>query len=135
VKQSGQTSFLAIITPAIVYDRLLSLLKMLCCARPWRELAPEQRKRTVWRIDGGGGSDDHLRWLLNQGYHVMVKGASHRRAEALSRQVVRWDRYRKDTWLGEVSPPVDYGRPVCFFVKKRIKNDRFVHSYYVSSLS
>jgi len=99
------------------------------------ELAPEQRKRTVWRIDGGGGSDDHLRWLLNQGYHVMVKGASHRRAEALSRQVFRWDRYRKDTWLGEVSPPVDYGRPVRFFVKKRLKNDRFVHSYYVSSLS
>jgi len=99
------------------------------------ELSPLQRHRTVWRIDGGGGSDEHLCWLLGRGYHVVAKGMSNRRAEALARQVHRWDAYRKDVWLAEVSPPIAYGCPVRVFVKKRLKNERYVHSYYVSSLS
>ena len=98
------------------------------------ELAPEQRQRTVWRIDGGAGSDDHLKWLLSRSYHVVAKGMSNRRAEALARQVRRWDAYQ-EVWLGEVAPPVDYGRPVRVFVKRRLKEGAFCHSYYVSSLS
>ncbi|MCB0231029.1 MAG: transposase [Anaerolineae bacterium] len=99
------------------------------------ELAPEQRQRTVWRIDGGGGSDDHLRWLLSRGYHIVAKGMNNRRAVALARQVRRWDSYGPNAWLGEVQPPVNYGRPVRVFIKKRMKNNEFVHSYYVSSLT
>ena len=98
------------------------------------ELAPEKRKRTVWRLDGGVGSDEQLLWLLDQGYQTVAKGNSNRRAEALSRQVCRWDAF-DNYWLGEVSPPVDYGRPVRVFVKRRLKDDRFHHSYYVSTLS
>ena len=64
------------------------------------ELAPEQRQRTVWRIDGGGGSDDHLRWLLSRGYHIVAKGMNNRRAVALARQVRRWDSYGPSAWLG-----------------------------------
>lgn len=63
----------------------------------------------------------------------MVKGASNRRAEALSRQVARWDAYR-DVWLGQVESPVDFGRPVQVIVKKRRTKDGFCHSYYVSTL-
>ena len=74
------------------------------------ELAPEQRKRTVWRLDGGAGSDDQFLWLLARAYQTVAKGTSNRRAEALSRQVRRWDAY-DDYWLGEVLPPVNYGRP------------------------
>jgi hypothetical protein len=96
-------------------------------------LAAGQRQRTIWRIDGGGGSDDHIRWLLARGYQVMVKGASNRRAEALSRQVTRWDVYR-DTWLGQVESPVDFGQAVQVIVKRRLKQDGFCHSYYVSTL-
>ncbi len=99
------------------------------------ELAPEQRQRTVWRIDGGAGSDDHLRWLVSRGYHIVAKGMNNRRGEALARQVRRWDSYRPDAWLGEVRPPVDYGRPVRVFVKKRLKDGVFCHSYYVVSLT
>lgn len=98
------------------------------------ELALNQRKRTVLRIDGGGGSDAHLRWMLGRGYQVMVKGMSNKRAKALSKRVQRWDAFQ-DVWLGEVEPPVDYGRPVRVFVKRRLKNDQFRHSYYVSTLS
>lgn len=93
----------------------------------------EQRQRTVWRLDGGSGTDEQLRWLLKRDYHIVAKGLSNRRAEALARQVTRWDPYR-DAWLGEVDPPVDYGRPVRVFIKRRLKEGAFVHSYYVTTL-
>lgn len=98
------------------------------------ELAPAQRQRTVWRLDGGAGSDEHVRWLLSRGYQVVAKGMSNRRAEALARQVRRWDAYQ-DAWLGEVEPPTDYGRPIRVFVKRRLKENAFCHSYYLSTLS
>ena len=97
------------------------------------ELAPKQRKRTVWRLDGGAGSDEKLRWLLARDYHVLAKGFNNRRAKALADQVRRWDAYH-DVWLGEVEPPIDYGRPVRIFVKRRLKDEQFYHSYYVSTL-
>ena len=99
------------------------------------ELSAAQRQRTVWRLDGGSGSDEQFRWLLARGYHLVGKGMSNRRAEALASQVQRWDRYRPDAWIGEVSPPIDLGRSVRFFVKKRLKKGEFLHSYYVSTLS
>jgi len=98
------------------------------------ELAPDQRKRIVWRLDGGAGSDDHIRWLLERGYHVVAKGMSNRRAEALANRVRRWDAYQ-DAWLGEVEPPISYGRPLRVFVKRRLKEGAFCHSYYLSTLS
>ena len=98
-------------------------------------LTPTQRKRTVWRMDGGSGSDEQLRWLLARDYQVLAKGLSNRRADVLAKRVTRWDPYQDGTWLGEVAPPVDYGRPVRVFVKRRIKDGVFCHSYYVSSLA
>jgi len=98
------------------------------------ELAPAQRKRTVWRLDGGAGSDEQLCWLLARDYQIIAKGMSNRRAEALAQQVGRWDAYQQ-AWLGEVEPPFDYGRPVRVFVKRRLKEDKFCHSYYVSTLT
>jgi hypothetical protein len=86
-------------------------------------------------MDGGAGADDELHWLLARGDQLMAKGLSNRRAEVLARQVQRWDVYTDNAWLGEVPPPVDYGRPVRVFVKRRLKEGEFVHSYYVSTLS
>lgn len=88
----------------------------------------------VWRLDGGSGSDEKLRWLLKRDYHVVAKGMSHRRAEALARQVPRWDPFG-DAWLGEVDPPVDYGKPVRFFLKRRRNGSDFAYSYFVTTLS
>ena len=99
------------------------------------DLAPAQRKRTIWRLDGGSGSDEQFHWLLERDYQVMGKGISNRRAESLAKQVHRWDAYPEATWLGEVEPPTDYGRPVRVFVKRRLKDGVFCHSYYVSTLT
>ena len=71
---------------------------------------------------------------MNRDYHLIAKGISNRRAEALAKQVARWDAYEA-VWLGEVEPPIDYGRAVRVFVKRRLKDGAFVHSYYVSTLS
>jgi hypothetical protein len=99
------------------------------------ELSAAHRQRTVWRLDGGSGSDDHLVWLSARGYHFLAKGMSNRRAEALARHVPRWDAYAEQVWLGEVPAPIDYGRPVRVWVKRRYHKGQYVHSYYVSTLS
>lgn len=97
------------------------------------DLSAAQRKRVVWRADGGAGTDDLIRWLLARDYHILVKGHSNRRAQVLAQRVSRWDPYQ-DTWLGEVSSPVNFGRPVKVFVKKRLKKGHWYHSYYVTTL-
>ena len=86
-------------------------------------------------MDGGAGSDEQFLWLLERGYHVLAKGISNLRAETLARQVSRWDEYRPDVWLAEVKPPTDYGRPTRCFVKRQLKDGKFHHTYYLSTLS
>ena len=97
------------------------------------ELTPGQRRRTVWRMDGGAGSDDQFLWLPKRDYHVIAKGLSNFRANALAKSVCPWDTY-DECQLAEASPPIDYGRPVRVFVKRRWKNENWRHSYYVSTL-
>lgn len=97
------------------------------------ELEKKQRQRTVWRMDGGGGSDENLRLLLEQGYQIHAKGFSSSRAAVLAEKVSRWDAY-SDIWLGEVEPTFDLGQPIRVFVQRRCKKDKFLHSYFVSTL-
>jgi hypothetical protein len=97
------------------------------------ELAEAQRKRTLYRLDGGSGTDENLRWLLHRGYQVLATGFAGKRAHALAAEVQRWDAYDEQSWLGQVVPPFDWGRPVQVMVKKRLLKGRFKHSYYVTT--
>jgi hypothetical protein len=99
------------------------------------ELAPKQRNRTVYRLDGGAGTDQNLDWLLSRDYHLIAKGYSGRRAYALAQQVSRWDAYDSECWLGTVTSPVDFGRPVQMMVRKRRHKGQWKHSYYVTTLA
>jgi hypothetical protein len=92
-----------------------------------------RRSRIVWRLDGGFGCDDKLRWLLNRDYQVMAKGFSGRRAANLARQVQRWNPYG-DAWLGQVACPVDFGHEVQTWVKRRQEKGQFQYSYYLTTL-
>jgi hypothetical protein len=67
--------------------------------------------------------------LLAKGYHVVAKGLSNQRAETLAANVRRWDAYQENAWLGEVDPPIDYGPPVRVFVKRRLKDDLYLHRF------
>ena len=98
------------------------------------DLSSRQRKRTVWRLDGGAGSESHMRWLLERGYHILAKGLNNRRSHALAKRVQRWDPYR-DFHLGEVLSPRGYPRPVRIFIIRRIQKGKLNHNYYVTTLS
>jgi hypothetical protein len=99
------------------------------------DLGPAERKRTLYRLDGGAGTDENLRQLLARDYQVLAKGFSGKRAKALAARVQRWNPYDPQCWLGRVNPTFDLGRPIDVLVKKRWHNARWKHSYYVTTLS
>lgn len=97
------------------------------------DLAAARRHRVLWRLDGGFGTDPGIRWLLDRNYHLLAKGFAGRRAVKLAQQVQRWIPYR-DAWIGSVASPVDYGRPVSVWVKRRLESEGYQYSYYLSTL-
>lgn len=99
------------------------------------DLAPAERKRTLYRLDGGAGTDKNLRWLLARDYQVLAKGFSGKRAKALAAHVQRWDRYDHQAWLGRTVPTFDLGEPIDLLVKKRFQDGKWKHSYYVTTLT
>ena len=108
-----------------------------CCARHENslDLEKQHRKQTLYRLDGGSGTDDNLIWLLGRGYQVLAKGYSGRRAYAWGQRVSRWDPYGTDCWLGSIPSPIDFGRPVHILVRRCLRNGRLKHTYYVTTLS
>lgn len=99
------------------------------------DLAPAVRHHVLYRLDGGSGTDENLRWLLQRNYQVLSKGFSGQRANALAQQVVRWDAYDEACQLGRVAPTFDLGRPLDVLVKRRWHAGQWRHSYYVSTLT
>ena len=99
------------------------------------ELTTTQRQRTLYRLDGGSGTDDNLRWLLQRGYQTVAKGFSGKRAHALAQRVQRWDAYDAVSYLGLVDDTLDLGRPISILVRKRLHKQKWKHSYYVSTLA
>ena len=81
-------------------------------------------------MDGGSGSDANIHWLLARQYHFIAKGFANRRAHAWAEKVRRWDAY-DDAFLAEIPSPIDWGRPVRVFIKKRPKKGQFCYSYYL----
>lgn len=76
-------------------------------------LSEKQRENTIVRIDGGGGSDPEIEWLLRQQYHVLVKVKNWNRAQSLAASVNEWlpDTKVADRMLGWVGEPHRYSRP------------------------
>jgi hypothetical protein len=97
------------------------------------DLAAAHRRMVLWRLDGGFGTDPNLLWLAERNYHFHAKGFAGRRAAKLALQVQRWIPYG-DAWIGSVASPVDYGRPVSVWVKRRLEKDGFQYSYYLTTL-
>lgn len=97
------------------------------------DLAAARRQAILWRLDGGFGTDQKLIWLLARNYQVIVKGFSGRRAENLATQVTRWNPYG-DAWLGAVAFPLDFGRDVQAWIKRRMEKGQFKHSYYLTTV-
>jgi hypothetical protein len=72
-----------------------------------------RRRRTVVRVDGGGGRDEDVNWLLSRGYLVLVKVKNWQRALKLSKSVTTWhaDAKTGSREVGWVAKPHVYDRP------------------------
>ena len=73
------------------------------------------RRRTILRVDAGGGSIDDINWLLARGYQVHTKDYSRQRARQLGQGVTEWldDPQIPGRQVGWVTvPPTDYSREV-----------------------
>jgi hypothetical protein len=79
------------------------------------DLNAARRKRTLVRVDAGGGSLADINWLLARDYLVLAKDYSAARSRRLAQRVERW--YADPTVAGRavglvVEPPTDYCRAV-----------------------
>ncbi len=107
----------------IIVDRLFPGTAQLHTALPQLVLAAEaaleldeaKRRRTILRLDGGGGSRTDVNWALWRGYAVHCKDCSTQRAEKLAASVTEWvddprNPGRQAGWVTE--PTRAYVRPV-----------------------
>jgi hypothetical protein len=101
----------------IVADRLYpgnvqlvrSFPELVEAAEATLELDEVRRRRTLLRVDAGGGTIEHVNWVLGRGYHYHGKDYSGERAQALAETVSTW--YpdprvpgREVGWVTEASP-------------------------------
>lgn len=75
-------------------------------------LTREQRRNTVWRTDGGFGTDTNINWALSHDYQVLMKGYNGKRAIAFARRIApdKWYTVREDRWAAIVPHAPRYAR-------------------------
>ena len=100
---AGDVSLVSVLTDLV--DKATTLL----------DIDEEQRARTIIRFDAGGGSLANCNWLLEQGYAIVGKDFSGKRARILSSSVQKWYRdprspEREMGWITQ--PATDYVHPV-----------------------
>jgi hypothetical protein len=90
-----------------------NLQELLLGAESVLELNPERRRRTIVRVDGGGGRDADVNWLLERGYCLLVKVKNWKRAKKLAQSVAHWhpDPKVPDRQIGWVEVPHPYDYP------------------------
>ena len=114
---------LATIYQEVVVDRLFdgktqltrALQPLVLAAEATLQLDEDKRRRTIVRLDAGGGSLDDANWLLARGYLVHGKDYSGQQAKRLAKSVVDWyvDPSLPERQFGWVTEATDaYVRPV-----------------------
>jgi hypothetical protein len=90
-----------------------SLQELVAAAETVLNLNSGFRKRTILRIDGGGGNDADINQLLTSGYKLLVKVNHWKRVEKLATTVVTWQTDPKDPkrQAGWVQRPFAYDQP------------------------
>lgn len=97
-----------------------------------------RRRRTVLRIDAGGGSMNGINWLLRRGYHVHSKDISTKRAAHYALSVREWvtDPTHPGRELGwAIVKAGDYARPVRrLALRWRKRNGQNYYALLISTL-
>jgi len=90
-----------------------SLSELLESAEAVLALNAAKRRRTLVRVDAGGGTDEDINWLLRRGYQIMVKVKHYKRSAKLCRSVSTWytDPKVEGRQVGWVDSPHPYAKP------------------------
>jgi len=102
------------------------------------DLNPGFRRRTILRVDGGGGSDKDINWMLSRHYHILVKVRNWRRAERLCRSVTAWhpDPKISNREVGWVEQPHKYDQPTRqLAIRTRKQNGKWRYHVLVFNLT
>lgn len=98
----------------------------------------QRRRRTIVRVDAGGGTLADINWLLRRGYEVHAKDYSPQRVKKLVASVTTWveDPRTPSRQVGWVTLPTDaYERPVRrIAVRCRKRNGQWAHGVLISTL-
>ena len=89
------------------------------------DLDETKRQRTVLRVDGGGGKDANINWMLKRHYHVMIKAKNWHRAFKLAASVTTWypDRKMSDREVGWATQLHAYAQPTRQLVLRKRKQN------------
>jgi hypothetical protein len=102
-----------------------SLGELVLAAEKALDFDETKHSRTILRVDGGGGKDENINWMLNQNYHVMIKVKNWRRAVKLAASVTTWllDPKMPDREVGWAQKPYSYAKPTRQLVLRKRKKD------------
>ena len=109
-----------------------SLSQLVTSADKVLELDESKRRRTILRVDAGGGTDEDINWMLNQGFQVLVKVKHWKRSAKLARSVTIWypDPKVEGREVGWVEEPHKYDKPTRQLAIRKLK-DSGEWSYHV----
>jgi len=91
------------------------------------------RPRTCIRIDAGFGTDANLNWLLKQGYQLVAKNQSGRRAGSWGQQVEHWTVLVPERrWVALSPKQIQFCRPTrTIAVRWLNRQGKLKHALYV----
>lgn len=115
-----------------------NLPELIMTAEKALDLDETKRSGTILRVDGGGGKDDNINWMLNRNYQVMIKVKNWRRAVKLADSVTTWhiDPKVEDREVGWVEKPYPYDKPTRqLALRKRKKNGSWSYHALVFTLT
>lgn len=115
-----------------------SLTELVTDAELVLNLNPGFRKRTILRVDGGGGNDADINWMLSGDSLLLVKMTHWRRVDKLAATVSQWHTDPKDPHrqAGWVEVPFAYDKPTRqLAVRCQGKNGKWHAAILVFNLS
>jgi hypothetical protein len=131
----------------VVTDRLFdgktqltkALQPLMEAAEQTLDLGEDKRRRTIVRVDAGGGSLDDVNWMLLRGYQVHTKDYSGKSAAKLAKTVTEWfdDPHIPGRQFGLVTEPaLCYVRPVTRIAVRYLqRNGKWKAVVLISALS
>lgn len=105
----------------VVIDRLYagnkqlrqSVQQLIEAAENTLDLDQDRRRRTLLRLDRGGGDQKDIDWMLERDYYILTKSSNWQRAQALAASVTLWqaDPTDPNRAFGWPQAPAHYARP------------------------